>query len=109
MPGIPQEYSTNWKAILKSCLEKDPSARPTAAELLEHPHLKDSCARVMKRWGSAVLADRQTVDITPVDTAAVLESCRKASIPKKPTSARQSRSGAASAARGMPTVNSASG
>ena len=35
------KYNALLNDILKSCLERDPSKRPTVQELLDHPYLKN--------------------------------------------------------------------
>ncbi|XP_077213534.1 mitogen-activated protein kinase kinase kinase 3-like [Tasmannia lanceolata] len=41
IPQIPDYISDVGKDFLKLCLQRDPSARPTAAQLLEHPFVRD--------------------------------------------------------------------
>ncbi|KAK1300136.1 Mitogen-activated protein kinase kinase kinase YODA [Acorus calamus] len=41
IPEIPDHISKEAKNFLKLCLQRDPSARPTAAQLLEHPFVRD--------------------------------------------------------------------
>ncbi|XP_076958965.1 mitogen-activated protein kinase kinase kinase 3-like [Bidens hawaiensis] len=41
MPEIPDRLSNNAKSFIKQCLQRDPSLRPTAAKLLEHPFIRD--------------------------------------------------------------------
>jgi serine/threonine protein kinase len=40
VPSIPEFLSEDAKMFLRSCLQRDPLARPTAAELLEHPFVR---------------------------------------------------------------------
>ena len=48
IPAIPEFLSEDAKSFLKSCLQRDPQMRPTAAQLLEHPFV-----RVIQRSDSA--------------------------------------------------------
>ncbi|XP_052188839.1 mitogen-activated protein kinase kinase kinase 3 isoform X2 [Diospyros lotus] len=41
IPAIPDHLSNDAKSFLKLCLQRDPSARPTALKLLEHPFVRD--------------------------------------------------------------------
>jgi len=41
IPAIPDHLSNDAKSFLKLCLQRDPSARPTASRLLEHPFVRD--------------------------------------------------------------------
>ncbi|KAL6974929.1 Mitogen-activated protein kinase kinase kinase 3 [Sarracenia purpurea var. burkii] len=40
-PEIPDHLSNDAKSFLKLCLQRDPSARPTALQLLDHPFVRD--------------------------------------------------------------------
>lgn len=40
-PVLDGDFSAEFKDFVAACLVKDPSARPTAASLLEHPFMKD--------------------------------------------------------------------
>ncbi|XP_008795232.1 mitogen-activated protein kinase kinase kinase 3-like [Phoenix dactylifera] len=41
IPEIPENLSSDAKCFLKLCLQRDPSARPTAAQLMDHPFVRD--------------------------------------------------------------------
>jgi serine/threonine protein kinase len=41
IPDIPNNLSSEAKSFLKLCLQRDPAARPTAAQLMDHPFVKD--------------------------------------------------------------------
>ncbi|KAJ1275564.1 hypothetical protein BS78_05G145500 [Paspalum vaginatum] len=41
IPDIPDHLSSEAKSFLKLCLQRDPAARPTAAQLMDHPFVKD--------------------------------------------------------------------
>lgn len=42
LPPIPDHLSEDGKDFVKLCLQRDPSHRPTAAQLLEHPFVKNA-------------------------------------------------------------------
>lgn len=44
IPDIPEHLSAEGKHFLNLCLQRDPAARPTAAQLLEHPFVRDQVA-----------------------------------------------------------------
>jgi serine/threonine protein kinase len=44
MPEIPEHLSNDAKNFIMLCLQRDPSARPTAQKLLEHPFIRDQSA-----------------------------------------------------------------
>ncbi|XP_074570986.1 LOW QUALITY PROTEIN: mitogen-activated protein kinase kinase kinase 3-like [Curcuma longa] len=41
LPEIPDHFSPEGKDFLKLCLQRDPSARPLAAQLMHHPFVQD--------------------------------------------------------------------
>ncbi|GFP88900.1 mitogen-activated protein kinase kinase kinase yoda [Phtheirospermum japonicum] len=44
LPEIPDHLSDEGKDFVMKCLQRDPSHRPTAAQLLEHPFVRNSCS-----------------------------------------------------------------
>ncbi|KAH6783300.1 Protein kinase superfamily protein [Perilla frutescens var. hirtella] len=44
LPEIPNHLSEDGKDFVRQCLQRDPSNRPTAARLLEHPFVKNSAS-----------------------------------------------------------------
>uniref|UniRef100_A0A0D9XQ71 mitogen-activated protein kinase kinase kinase n=1 Tax=Leersia perrieri TaxID=77586 RepID=A0A0D9XQ71_9ORYZ len=51
IPDIPDHLSFEAKNFLRLCLQRDPAARPTAAQLMEHPFVKDLTANRSFRSG----------------------------------------------------------
>jgi serine/threonine protein kinase len=51
IPDIPDHLSSEAKSFLKLCLQRDPAARPTAAQLIEHPWVKDQASVRSSRSG----------------------------------------------------------
>lgn len=46
-PEIPEHLSNDAKSFIRLCLQREPSTRPTASQLLEHPFVKNqSTAKV---------------------------------------------------------------
>lgn len=46
MPEIPDHLSNDAKNFIRLCLQRNPTVRPTAAQLLEHPFLRVHSPRV---------------------------------------------------------------
>ncbi|OAY65666.1 Mitogen-activated protein kinase kinase kinase YODA [Ananas comosus] len=44
IPEIPDHISAEGKHFLKLCLQRDPAARPTAVQLMDHPFVRDQSA-----------------------------------------------------------------
>ncbi|KAM3293576.1 hypothetical protein ACQJBY_036871 [Aegilops geniculata] len=57
IPDIPDHLSSEAKSFLKLCLQRDPAARPTAAQLIEHPWVKDQASVRSSRSGSGITRD----------------------------------------------------
>ena len=74
VPRIPEFLSEDAKMFLRSCLQREPCARPTATQLLEHPFV-----RVVEKSHSNVLSE-------------VLKSGQKAPL-RSPISPRSPRRG----------------
>jgi serine/threonine protein kinase len=51
IPDIPDHLSSEAKNFLKLCLQRDPADRPTAAQLIEHPWVKDQASVRSSRSG----------------------------------------------------------
>ncbi|CAD6253834.1 unnamed protein product [Miscanthus lutarioriparius] len=51
IPDIPDNLSSEAKSFLKLCLQRDPAARPTAAQLMDHPFVKDHATVRSSRSG----------------------------------------------------------
>ncbi|KAJ4836525.1 hypothetical protein Tsubulata_044449 [Turnera subulata] len=80
---LPIVYSSSLKQIIKSMLRKSPEHRPTAAELLRHPHLQSHVLRC--RNASSVF-----LPIKPISNLKE-KSPRKSLSPTKPLSTRVRR------------------
>jgi mitogen-activated protein kinase kinase kinase 3 len=61
IPDIPDHLSSEAKSFLKLCLQRDPAARPTAAQLMDHPFVKDYATLRSSRSGI-------TRDVFPTST-----------------------------------------
>ncbi|XP_031281102.1 mitogen-activated protein kinase kinase kinase YODA-like isoform X2 [Pistacia vera] len=59
LPAIPDHLSDDGKDFVRKCLQRNPSCRPTAAELLEHPFVK--YAATLER----PILDSEPSDISP--------------------------------------------
>ncbi|PKA57127.1 Mitogen-activated protein kinase kinase kinase YODA [Apostasia shenzhenica] len=55
IPDIPDSLSSEAKCFVKSCLQRDPLSRPTAAQLMNHPFVRDQAA--IKAAKSSLMRD----------------------------------------------------
>lgn len=44
LPKIPEHLSDDGKDFIRCCLQREPSNRPTSAELLQHPFVKNAAS-----------------------------------------------------------------
>jgi mitogen-activated protein kinase kinase kinase YODA len=42
LPPIPDHLSEEGKDFIRKCLQRDPSSRPTAVDLLQHPFVRNA-------------------------------------------------------------------
>ncbi|MQL83742.1 hypothetical protein Taro_016237 [Colocasia esculenta] len=49
IPEIPNRFSSDGKDFLRLCLQRDPAARPAAAQLMEHPFVRDQATAKLAR------------------------------------------------------------
>ncbi|ONK63990.1 uncharacterized protein A4U43_C07F20980 [Asparagus officinalis] len=61
LPAIPGHLSEDGKDFIRRCLQREPSYRPTAAELLQHPFVKNS-APVDRSFPSPETLELRTSD-----------------------------------------------
>ncbi|KAG2711567.1 hypothetical protein I3760_04G083000 [Carya illinoinensis] len=45
-PEIPEHLSNDARSFIELCLQRDPTARPTALQLLHHPFIRDQATRI---------------------------------------------------------------
>ncbi|NXY87138.1 NEK11 kinase, partial [Alcedo cyanopectus] len=56
-PSLPDRYSSNLNAVLGSMLNKDPSLRPTAAEILQTPYIDEQLKNIECKFTSMMVRD----------------------------------------------------
>ena len=71
MPEIPDHLSNDAKSFIRSCLQREPSQRPTAVQLLEHPFVRDQAIPRVSNVNITKQAFPQAFDgsRTPVTTS----------------------------------------
>lgn len=62
LPTIPEHLSDEGKEFIRQCLQRDPSKRPSAAELLQHPFIKN--ATPLERPAIGFDPPEQTLDMS---------------------------------------------
>ncbi|GJM86387.1 hypothetical protein PR202_ga02241 [Eleusine coracana subsp. coracana] len=60
LPPIPDHLSEEGKDFIRQCLQRDPSSRPTAVDLLQHPdlHIRSNISCPVSPCGSPLLRSR---------------------------------------------------
>ncbi|MQM11960.1 hypothetical protein Taro_044871 [Colocasia esculenta] len=66
LPAIPDHLSDEGKDFIRLCLQRDPSNRPTASQLLQHPFVRNAAPLARPTIGSDVLEPPAGVSC-PVD------------------------------------------
>ncbi|KAI7743560.1 hypothetical protein M8C21_000759 [Ambrosia artemisiifolia] len=86
MPEIPNHLSNNAKSFIKQCLQRDPSLRPTAAKLLEHPFIRDQATTRLANVNLTKEAFPRAFDGSRTPTALEMRSTRNTRSFELPTS-----------------------
>ncbi len=53
----PNAWSQNFNDFISKCLVKDPSKRPTASQMLQHPFVAAAAARIVMNGGRSVVLE----------------------------------------------------
>ncbi|KAJ6830599.1 mitogen-activated protein kinase kinase kinase YODA-like isoform X1 [Iris pallida] len=60
LPAIPDHLSDDGKDFIRQCLQREPSKRPTAAELLQHPFVRNAAPLEKSALGFEILEQSTT-------------------------------------------------
>ncbi|GMH06692.1 hypothetical protein Nepgr_008532 [Nepenthes gracilis] len=77
IPDIPDHLSNEAKSFLKLCFQRDPSARPTAVQLLDHPFVHDQATMRIPNVNVTAEAFPFTFDGSHKPNALEIDSRRK--------------------------------
>ncbi|XP_027078515.1 mitogen-activated protein kinase kinase kinase 3-like [Coffea arabica] len=86
MPEIPDHLSNDAKSFIRSCLQREPSQRPTAVQLLEHPFVRDQAIPRVANVNITKQAFPQAFDGSRTPTALELRGSRSNISPEDYTS-----------------------
>lgn len=65
LPAIPEHLSDDGKDFVRRCLQRNPSDRPSAAQLLEHPFVKNATPLERRMPCSVPVEATPSVDVSP--------------------------------------------
>ncbi|KAL3528077.1 hypothetical protein ACH5RR_012733 [Cinchona calisaya] len=83
MPEIPEHLSNNAKSFITLCLQREPSARPTALRLLDHPFVRDQATARVSNVNITKQAFPQAFDGSRTPTALELRGSRSSVCPSE--------------------------
>ncbi|CAI9108900.1 OLC1v1008606C2 [Oldenlandia corymbosa var. corymbosa] len=89
MPEIPDHLSSDAKSFIRLCLQREPSARPTASQLLDHPFVRDQSAARVGSVNMTKQAFPQAFDGSRTPTALDLRGSRRSLSPEGEFTSRQ--------------------